>query len=118
MNNSTKTYSLNFNNLKLIDGDYTKSDDWFEMICENGCFSTDSQYMTFSSDGIDVVVDFDLSVIGSVSHDPGDYWTPPYTDVDISEVEVNVTSLHIDEWEVELTKELKNFLEVEIKKYL
>ena len=118
MNNSTKTYSLDFNNLHLIDGDYTKTDDWYEMICENGCFSTDTQYMKFSSNGIDVVVDYDIFVVGKVSYDPGDYWTPSYTDVDIAEVEIKVTALHVDDWKVELTEELIKFLEVEIKKYL
>jgi len=118
MNNLDTTYSLKLNNLKLQDGDYVKSSNWDEKIYESGGFSRDDQFMVFNCDGIEVVVDFELTVAGRVSYDPGDYWTPPYTDIDFTDIEVKVKSLVVDEWEVELTKEIEDFLVKEIKNYL
>ncbi len=118
MTNSTKTYSIDLNNLSLIDGDYIKSDDWIDMIYDRGSFSIEGQYMTFISNGLEVVADYELSVSGYVSHDPGDYWTPPYTDVDITDFEVDLKSLHIEDLYVDFSKELKVLIEVEIKKHL
>ena len=117
MNNSTQ-YSLNLNNLQFVHGDFTSVDYWFDMICESGGFSNDNQWMIFKSDGIEVVVDFELTVSGKVTHDPGDYWTAPYTDYDYEDISVSVTSLHIDDWSVELNSELKSLFEIEIKKHL
>jgi len=117
MNNSTQ-YSLNFNNLEFVNGDFHSVDSWFDMICESGGFYNQNQYMVFKSSGIEVVVDFELTVCGKVLHDPGDYWTAPSTDVDYEDVSVLVTNLHIDEWSVELNSEIKSLLEVEIKKHL
>lgn len=118
MNDLTQTYSLNLNNLKFQHGDFTKSEDWTERIYENGGFSNEHQWMAFECEGIEVVVDFDLLVCGKVSHDPGDYWTPPYTDCDVTDIEITVTNLNVDQYEVELNPDLKKSLEIEIKKYL
>lgn len=118
MSNLDTTYSLNLNNLKLQDGDFVKSSDWTEKIYENGGFTNNDQFMVFNCDGIEVVVDFELTVAGRVDYDPGDYWTPPYTDVDVTDIEILVKSLAVDEWEVELTKEIEDFLVKEIKNYL
>lgn len=114
---SNKIYSLNLKNLILKHKDVEL--DWTELILENdGSFSRDCQYMAFDCDGIEVVVDFDIDVHGRVDHDPGDYWTAPYTDVDITDVNVSVTNLNIDEYDVELTDSLISFFEGEIKKHM
>ena len=110
--------TIKLNNLKFIDGDFLKSEDWMEKIYESGEFTRKAEFITFECNGVEVVVDFDLSVSGRVEHDPGDYWTPPYTDVDITDVDVEVKYLIVDEWEVELTKEIEDFLVKEIKNYL
>ena len=87
------TYSLDLNNLKLTDGDYTKAEDWEELICENeGSFSKDEEYMIFDSNGIEIVINYELSVSGRVDYDPGDYYTPPYSDFDITYEDIFILS--------------------------
>lgn len=111
------TYSVNLNNLKIIDKDVVE--DWEDLICENeGSFTRDCQYMIFDCDGVEVNINFELSVSGRVDHDPGDYWTPPYTDVDITEFDVTITDFYIDDYDVELTKEMKRLLEKVVKNNL
>lgn len=118
MNNSTQTYSINFDKIEFIDGDFVKGDDWFDMICEDGGFTNYFQYMTFNSNGVEILVEFELSVSGSVTRDSGDYYNPSSVDVDINEININVTVLHVDDCEVSLTEELEKLFQVEIKKNL
>jgi hypothetical protein len=111
------TYSVNLNNLKIIDKEVVG--DWEDLICENeGSFTRDCQYMIFDCDGVEVNVNFELSVSGRVDHDPGDYWTPPYTDVDITDFDITITDFYIDDYDVELTKEMKRLLEKVVKNNL
>lgn len=118
MNNLTETYSLNFNNLQFLHGDFLKSEDWSEKIYENGGYSNDCQYMTFSCGENEVIVDFEFNLSGYHSFDPGDWYTAPYSETEVTDVDVQVTKLHVGEWEVELNNDLKKLFEVEIKKYL
>jgi hypothetical protein len=118
MNNLTKTYTLNFDNLSLQHGDFLKKDDWFDQISEYGGYSNDCQYMAFKCGDVEVVVDFELTFSGCVHYDAGDWYTPPYSEVEYRDVTIDVTALHVDEWEVELTKDMKSILAVEIKKHL
>jgi hypothetical protein len=103
------TYSVNLNNLIITDKEVVG--DWEDLICENGSFTKDCQYMIFDCDGVEVNINFELCVNGRVDHDPGDYWTPPYTDVDITDFYVTITDVYIDDYDVELTKEMKKMLE-------
>lgn len=115
---TTVNQTLTLEKLNLVDGDFIKSEDWFDLICEDGGFTAKNQYITFNSNGNEVVVDFDLSVSGKVTHDRGDYWTPPYTDVDIKEIDLDILSVHINDWEVELNGAIETWLVSEIKKNL
>jgi len=111
------TYTINFNDMKFLHGDYIKSDDMSELIIENdGYIKKDCQYMTFDYLGIEVSVGFEMSVSGRYSSDPGDYWTPPSSDCDIEDIEIDIVDLTIDEYDVELTKEITDILEELIKK--
>ena len=109
---------INLNNLKLKDSDFTKSDDWDDLILENGGIREENQFMIFESDGSEVIVSFDLCVSGKIYRDSGDYLNPPYTDVEITDIDIDIVSVTINEYEVELTKESEVDLEQEIKKYL
>ncbi len=101
---------LTFNpkNLVLVDGDFVKSNDLADLIYENdGSYSNDCQYMTFKCSDITIDINYEMSVSGSINEDSGDYWTPPSCDVDIDDVDIDVTAVYINEDEVELTPELK-----------
>jgi hypothetical protein len=109
MFNFISTYSLDPSRINnLVDSDCLKSDDWEELICENeGHFSREGEFMIFEVDGLDLVISYDLEVSGRVEYDPGDYWTPPYSDFEVTNETIDVTEVTLDDYEIELTKELK-----------
>lgn len=118
MTSSNFPYTLNLNDLVVKDKDIVK--DWEELICEDedGSFTRDDQYILFDMNGIEVSVNFELTVRGRVTSDPGDYWTPPSCDVDIVDVDVDVIDLFIDDYDVVLDRELSRTIESLIKKCL
>jgi len=120
MFNFISTYSLDPSRINnLVDSDCLKSDDWEELICENeGHFSREGEFMIFEVDGLDLVISYDLEVSGRVEYDPGDYWTPPYSDFEVTDETIDVTEVTLDDYEIELTKELKFLFSEVIKKNL
>ncbi len=103
----------------LIDTDCSKKDDWEELICENeGRFSREGEFMAFEVDGLDLVIVYDLDVSGRIEYDPGDYYTPPYSDCEITNESIDVTEVTLDDYNIELTKELKQLFSEVVKKNL
>jgi hypothetical protein len=89
--NFISTYNLNNRNLELVDYDCAKSNSWNDLICENeGSFSREDEFLAFDMNGIELVIFYDLSVSGKIDYDPGDYYTPSYTDVEITDKEIIV----------------------------
>lgn len=114
---TSTTYQFNTKSLKLKEKDVFE--DWQDCIFENdGQFQKDDQYMMFDLNGTEVVVFFDLNVSGSISHDDGDYWTPSHTEIDIEDVDVNLTSIFIDDYEVQLNESVKSQFKSLIKNNL
>ena len=97
--------TLDFNNLEVIDT-YVFSN-WEELISEfDGSYSSDDQYIMFKSNGIEMCVNFELSISGYSTYDSGDYWTPPSSDTEITDVEIGISSVLLDdEFELQLDKE-------------
>lgn len=120
MTNFISTYSLDLNRINnLVDFDCKKSDEWEELICENeGHFIRESEFMIFEVDGLDLVITYDLEVSGRIDYDPGDYYTPPYSDCEITHEDIDVTEVTLDDYNIELTKELKSLFSEVIKKNL
>lgn len=111
---------IKFQNLKVSDKDIISNDYFADLILENeGSFTKDGQIIWFKSDDlgedVEVSVEYEIYVSGSVDYDPGDYWTPPYTDVDINDIDIEINSVCIDDIELELTKEIKTILLAKIK---
>lgn len=103
----------------LIDTDCSKKEDWEELICENeGRFSREGEFMAFEVDGLDLVIVYDLDVSGRIEYDPGDYYTPPYSDCEITDETIDVTEVTLDDYNIELTKELKTLFSEVVKKNL
>ena len=120
MTNFISTYSLDPSKInKPVDFDCKKSDEWEELICENeGHFIRECEFMIFEVDGLDLVITYDLSVSGRIEYDPGDYYTPPYSDCEITYEDIDVTEVTLDDYNIELTKELKMLFSEVIKKNL
>ena len=120
MTNFISTYSLDPSRINiLVDSDCKKSDEWEELICENeGHFSRESEFMAFEVDGFNLVITYDLSVSGRIEYDPGDYYNPPYSDCEITYEDIDVTEVTLDDYNIELTKDLKSLFSEVIKKNL
>jgi hypothetical protein len=120
MTNFISTYSIDSSKIiNLVDSDFNKSEDWDELICENeGHFSREGEFMAFEVDGLDLVIVYDLEVSGRIDYDPGDYYTPPYSDCEITYESIDVTEVTLDDYEIELTKELRDLFSEVIKKNL
>lgn len=118
MSSSNFPYVLNLNDLVIKDKEIVT--DWEELICEDEdeCFTRDDQYILFDMNGIEVCVNFELTVRGRVTSDAGDYWTPPSCDVDIVDVDIYLTGFSIDDYDVVLDRELSKKIESIVKKYL
>jgi hypothetical protein len=87
-----------------------------EMLCENnGSFSVEDQSVSFDVDGDELIVLFELNVNGNIDYDPGDYWTAPFTDVNITDIDVCITRVCLDDCELSLDKETIVLLEGKIK---
>jgi hypothetical protein len=114
------TYLLDLSKINnLIDTDCSKTEDWEELICENeGHFSREGEFMAFEVDGLDLVIVYDLDVSGRIEYDPGDYYTPPYSDCEITNESIDVTEVTLDDYNIELTKELKQLFSEVVKKNL
>jgi len=69
-------------------------------------------------DGLDLVIVYDLDVSGRIEYDPGDYYTPPYSDCEITDETIDVTEVTLDDYNIELTKELKTLFSEVVKKNL
>lgn len=110
--------TFNPNNTNLVDGDFIKDNDFADKIYEDGSFTLNDQWMSFDCNGVNITIDYEISVSGTSSYDGGDYWTPPSYDVDIDSVDITINSVHIDEYEVELTSDLKKVFENLINKSL
>ena len=94
-------YTIDFNNLKIKNQQVVNMYEWQDLIAENGFqFMMNSQYIQFDCNGIDMVVEFHAHIDEQSSYD------------------VAINSLFIDNYIVELNKQLTETLKVEIKKQL
>lgn len=104
---------------KLVSGDYIKSSEFEDRIFDGeGSSSETDQFVSLQCDGFNIVVTYDLYIDGSISYSRGDYWTPDYTEVDVNNVDVTIKSIEIDEYEVQLTKEMALLFETIVKQLI
>jgi hypothetical protein len=106
---------IDFDNLVLKSKEVF--DDWEYYICENdGYYSEDTQSLIFDSNGIEILIDFTLSIRGSFWYEPSSYMEPEDGEVCITDVDVDIDNFYIGDDGVELTKELKKTLVSLVKK--
>ena len=99
---------FNLNSAEITDGDFLKSQEFENQIAEeSGSFTLEDQMINFNCQGLDICIIYDLDVSGDYEEDNGDYWTPPSCEVYLSDVNVSITQITIDEYDVELTPQLK-----------
>jgi hypothetical protein len=115
-----QTYTIDFNNLSFYDGDFKKSDDFSDLIYENdGSVCREEEWICFNPAGNDdvfITIEYSLNLSGYFDVCPGDRWTPPASDFCLDEAVVSINRFLIDDVEVELFKEMENFLESMVEK--
>jgi len=108
---------IDFNDLVLTDKDVFG--DWEYLICENdGCFSQDSQALYFDYKGLEVVIQFELTIRGNFWYTPASYMEPEDGETNITDVEIDVNYLSIESEEIIPDKALKKTLSEVVKKYV
>jgi len=111
--------TFNPSKAKLITGDYLPSSQFEDRIFDGeGSSSETDQFVSLQCDGFNIVVTYDLYIDGSISYSRGDYWTPDYTEVNVDTIDVTINSIEIDEYEVELTKEMSKIFENIVKQLI
>lgn len=110
--------NFNLNTSELIDGDFLKSSYFEDQIVEQeGSFTEKNQFISLTCGVFEICVFYNLEVCGDYEEDCGDYWTPPSCTVDVKSVDVLITEITIDEYEVELTPQIiKVFTKVILEK--
>lgn len=114
------TLTLNPKSVEVIEGDYIHSSGWADEMASTGStyLNLEKSWIVLKSNGFEITIDFDLCVSGWEESDSGDYYTPPYSQINIDSVDITVLSVEIDGYSVELTKELSNKLEDLIDKLI
>ncbi len=117
-----QTYTIDFGNLEFTDGDFKKYDDFSDLIYENeGSVCLEDQWISYAPAGnedVCVVVEYTLEVDGYFDECPGDYWTPPACDFCLNDATVSINRFLIDDFDVELSSEMKGFLQSLVEKQI
>jgi hypothetical protein len=74
----TTVNNIDFLNLVFVDGDFTKSSDFGDVIYESEGRSCDEKFACFTesqNDDTEVFVEFEQEIAGYFDECPGDYWT-------------------------------------------
>ena len=93
--------------LKLVESDFSDYSILTEQILEDGSAYVKDQFVDFDYDGKILSVSFNTTASGNVFDDPGDYWTAPYSEVNINDLDIEITQILLDESPIEITKESK-----------
>jgi hypothetical protein len=110
---------IKLENLKFIEGNFSNTESLTDMIYENeGSFTQKDQSISFDLDGKDFTVKYEVYVEGTIEEDSGDYWNPGSCDVELTDVDVTINEVLIDDELVNL--DIEDFLKLEkiLKKLL
>lgn len=110
---------MKIDNLIFVDGEYTKSDDFNDIIYDNeGSYTSNDEVMYFDMGGKEISVKYSLYLEGRVYEETGDWYTPGSTEISIDEVDIDINSVLVDNTEIDLNNEdYKRFSKL-IEKFL
>lgn len=115
---NTITNKINISKLEFIDGEINKSRDWCDLILEGGGSFDSKDFIIFASNGIEISVNYTLSLRGDVKYVRGDEIDPSYFEVNDMDSEIEITDILLDDVKIELTKDIKSIFLKEIKKII
>ena len=107
--------------LVFVDGDFTKSSDFGDVIYEKEGSYCDEKFACFTeahNEDTEVFVEFEQEIRGYFDECPGDYWTEGSSTTVVTCDEIHIYKVKIDFVEVEITKELESVLKSLIRKQI
>jgi hypothetical protein len=104
--------TIDFGTAILCDGDFTRSDNYSDLIENSDHITLDESWMNFTVEGLEdgLLVEFTQDFEGYWTHCPGDYWTPPDSDFELIKDELFINRVLLDDIEVEMTTELERLI--------
>lgn len=103
---------LDINKLQFVDGFYTSSDNFSDLVYEyDGSHTLSNQEITFECGDTQIDIKFETYIDGYVEHESGDYFTPSYNDAVVSDTNVDVRQVKINNQVVNLDREAIKKLE-------
>ena len=83
--------------LKFVDGNFISSDSFSDMLYENeGSFTETDQYMLFEYGDVEVTVNYELYVDGTIEEESGDWYTPGSCEVFVTDTDITITEVFVD----------------------
>jgi hypothetical protein len=117
----TTINNIDLLNLVFVEGDFSKSSDFGDVIYDNeGSFFGD-KFACFTeahNEDTEVFVEFEQEIRGYFDDCPGDYWTEGSCSTVVTCDEIYIYKVKIDFVEVEITKELESVLKSLIRKQI
>jgi len=108
---------IDFDNLVLTDKEVFG--EWKYLISENdGFYSEKDQYLHFEFKGIKFIIGFDLSISGYSWYKPSTYTEEADGETKITDVDIDVNYLSVDDEEIVTDKDLSETLTEVVKKYV
>jgi len=102
------TINFDTRNISILDGSYTHSFNWTNLLLENsGYFSELENYVILECDGKEVCVDFELEVYGKPKVYRGDQYEPDFISENIEDVIISLKEVQIDGEYVLITPDFK-----------
>ena len=107
--------------LVFFDGDFKKSSDFGDVILEKEGYFCEDKFASFTeekNDDTEVFVEFQQEIKGYFDECPGDSLTPGSCSTVVTLDEIKIFKVKINFRDVEITKELENFLKSLIRKQI
>lgn len=110
---------INFDNLKFDEGYFLNLESLLEIIYENdGSTTQENQTMSFKQNDLDVIINYEVFVEGKIKEERGDYWTPSSCEIELENIDINISDVFIDDELVNLDNEDILKIEALLKKHI
>jgi hypothetical protein len=99
-------YTINTKDFKIKDSEFLNSNEF--LLESNGSENFKDQWILFDCKGIEIMVNFNLSIYAEVFEESGDYWTAPSYSINIKNIDIDIQNIYVDEYELSLCDYIKS----------
>lgn len=104
-------------NFQVIDCDVPSQSVLTEDVMENGGSLEGDHFIVFESNGVEVCVEFSMSVTSDIYTDKGDYMNQPFVGVDLTK-DIKIDNVLVNDVVVSLNESDMNFFKEKIVKFI